>query len=160
MTTAYVLGHYLYLANDILSDTKQIARRRAQCTGEKKGASRVYTLQNTTRLPPQKVMLTVTRNKVQLIDLICEDMAFHKEYFSQHKLVLTGSDPVPVEINSGVIVKRQDMKTTQEEADAMIVQQVAEVKAKKVLWLQTTLIYMFFCFTYVAKVIFQFQPLY
>ena len=50
-------------------------------------------------------MLTVTRTKVQLIDLICEDMAFHKEYFSQHKLVLTGSDPVSVEINSGVIVK-------------------------------------------------------
>ena len=93
----------------------------------------MYTLQNTTRLPPQKVMLTVTRNKVQLIDLICEDMAFHKDYFSQHKLVHTGSDPVPVEINSGVIIKRQDMKTTQEEADTMIVQQVAEVKAKKVL---------------------------
>ena len=98
--------------------------------GRDKGASREYTLRNTTRLPPQKVMLTVTRNKVQLIDLICEDMAFHKEYFSQHKLVLTGSDPVPVEINSGVIIKRQDMKTTQEEADTMIVQQVAEVKAK------------------------------
>ena len=78
-------------------------------------------------------ILTVTRNKVQLIDLICEDMAFHKDDFSQHKLVLTGSDPVPVEINRGVIVKRQDMTTTQEEADTMIVQQVAEVKAKKVL---------------------------
>ena len=84
----------------------------------------MYTLQNTTPLHPQKVMLTVTRTKVQLIDLICEDMAFHKEYFLQHKLVLTGSDPVPVEINSGVIIKRQDMKTTQEEADTMIVQQV------------------------------------
>ena len=62
-------------------------------------------------------------------------MAFHKEYSSQHKhkLVLTGSDPVPVEINSGVIIKRQDMQTTQEEADTMIAQQVAEVKAKKVL---------------------------
>ena len=33
----------------------------------------------------------------------------------------------------GVIIKHQDMKTTQEEADTMIVQQVAEVKAKKVL---------------------------
>ena len=78
-------------------------------------------------------MLTVTRNKVQLIDLICEDMAFHKDDFSQHKLVLTGSDSVPVEINRGVIIKRQYMKTTQEEADTMVVQQVAEVKAKKVL---------------------------
>ncbi len=33
----------------------------------------------------------------------------------------------------GVIIKRQDMKSTQEEADTMIVQQVADVKANKVL---------------------------
>ena len=78
-------------------------------------------------------MLTVTRNKVQLIDIICEIMAFHNDDFSPHKLVLTGSDLVPVEINRGVVIKRQDMKTTQEEADTMIVQKVAEVKAKKVL---------------------------
>ena len=69
---------------------------------------------------------------MQLIDLICEDMPFHKDDISQHKLVLTGSDPVPVEINRGVIIKRQHMKTTQEEADTMVVQQVEEVKAKKV----------------------------
>lgn len=60
-------------------------------------------------------------------------MASHKDDFTQHKLVLTGSDPVPVEINSGVLIKRQDMKTTQEEADTIIVQQVVEAKAKKVL---------------------------
>uniref|UniRef100_UPI00359005F2 uncharacterized protein n=1 Tax=Myxine glutinosa TaxID=7769 RepID=UPI00359005F2 len=101
--------------------------------GRDKGASSVYTLRCTTRLPPEKVILTVTRNKMQLIDLICEDMASHKDDFTQHKLVLTGSDHVPVEINSGVIIKRQDMKTTQEETDTIIVQQVAEVKAKKVL---------------------------
>ena len=59
----------------------------------------MYTLRNTTRLHPQKFMLTVIRNKVQLIDIICEDMSFHKDDISQHKLVLTGSDPVPVEIN-------------------------------------------------------------
>ena len=112
---------------------KADSRKESTRNGRDKGASRVYSLRNTTRLPPQKVMLTVTRNKVQLIDLICEDMAFHKDDFSQHKLVLTGSNPVPVVINRGVIIKRQDMKTTQEEADTMIVQQVAEVKAKKVL---------------------------
>ena len=93
----------------------------------------MYTLRNTTRIPPQKVMLTVTRNKVQLIDLICEDMAFNNDEFSQHELVLTGSDHVQVVINRGVIIKRQYMKTTQEEAHTMIVQQVAEVRANKVL---------------------------
>ena len=38
-----------------------------------------------------------------------------------------------VEINRGVIIKRQYMTTKQEEADTMVVQQVEEVKAKKVL---------------------------
>ena len=70
---------------------------------------------------------------LQLIDLICEAMAFHKDDIWQHKLVLTGSDPVSVEINRGVIIKRRDMTTKQEEADTMVVQQVEEVKAKKVL---------------------------
>ena len=60
-------------------------------------------------------------------------MAFHKDDISQHKLVLSGSDPVPVEINSGVIIKRQDMTTKQQEADTMVVQQVEEMKANKVL---------------------------
>ena len=40
---------------------------------------------------------------------------------------------MPVEINRGVIIKYHDMKTTHVEADTMIVQQVAEVNAKKVL---------------------------
>ena len=120
------------------------------------------TLRNSTRLPPQKCMLTVIGNKVQLIDLICEGIAFHKDDISQHMLVLTRSDPVPVEINRGVIIKRQDMKTKQEVADTMVVQQVEEVKAKKVLVFAddtVIIIYLFFCFTYVAKEIFQLQPL-
>ena len=120
------------------------------------------TLRNPSRLPPQKFMLTVIRNKVQLIDLMCEYMSFHKDDISQHNLVLTGSDPVPVEINRGVIIKRQDMKTKQEEAYTMVVQQVEEVKAKKVPVVadDTDIIsYLFFCFTYVANEIFQLQPL-
>ena len=127
-TCALSLPRQLYTLRYKADSTMESTRN-----GRDKGASIVYSLRNTTRLPPQKVILTVTRNKVQLIDLICEDMAFHKDDFSQHKLVLTGCAPVPVEINRGVIIKRQDMTTTQEEADTMIVQQVAEVKAKKVL---------------------------
>ena len=38
-----------------------------------------------------------------------------------------------ISVDSGVIVKRQDMKTTQEKAANMIVQQAADVKAKEVL---------------------------
>ena len=89
-------------------------------------------------------------------------MAFLKDNISKHKLVLTGSDPVPVEINRGDIIKRQYMKTTQEEAYTMVVQQVEEVTAKKVLVVADDtdiIIYLFFCFTYVAKETFQLQPL-
>ena len=38
-----------------------------------------------------------------------------------------------ISADSGVIIKRQDMKTTQEEAPNVIVQQAADVKAKEVL---------------------------
>ena len=98
----YVLAHYLYRTNDIHSETKHISTKESTMHMRDKGASRVYTLRNTTHLPPRKAILTVTRNKVQLIDpIVCEDMAFHKDDFSQRKLVLIGSDPVPVEINRG-----------------------------------------------------------
>ena len=56
----------VYLVIDILSDTTQIARRESTRHERDKGAIRVYTIRNTTRLPPHKVMLTVTRNKVHL----------------------------------------------------------------------------------------------
>ncbi len=46
-----------------------------------------------------------------------------------NKLVITGSDPVPVEINSGILIKLVDMTPTQEEADIIIVQKVAHVQA-------------------------------
>ncbi len=64
------------------------------------------TSRSTTCLPPQTVMLTVTSNKMQPIDPICKDIVSHKVDFNQHKLVLTGSDPVPVEI-----IRRHDVKT-------------------------------------------------
>ena len=96
----------------------------------------MYTLRSTIRLPPQKVILTVRQNKMQLIELIYKDIMTHSHLliFMTKKLVITGADPVPVEINPGsIIIYRQYMKTMQEEADTMIVQQVADVKPKKAL---------------------------
>ncbi|KAI0243130.1 hypothetical protein LSAT2_008387 [Lamellibrachia satsuma] len=69
--------------------------------GWDKGLNRVYTLGCTARLPPQKVVLTITTNKDQLIALIVEDLVSHKADFQKHKLVVTGRDPVPVEITNG-----------------------------------------------------------
>ena len=156
-TCALSLTYQIYTFRYKAYSTKESTRHRRD-----KGASRVCTLRNPTSLPPQKFTLSVIRNKVQLIDLICEDMAFHKDDISKHKLVLTASDGVSVEINMGVIIKRQDMKTKKEEADTMVVQRVGEVKAKKVLVVADDtdiIIYLFFCFTYVANEIFQLQPL-
>ena len=49
------------------------------------------------------------------------------------KLVITGNDPIPIQINQGVVSRRDDMTITHEEADTMIIQQVAYVGAANVL---------------------------
>ena len=71
---------------------------------------------------------------MQLIELICKDIMTHSHLLilTTIELVITGADPLPVEINpDSIIIHCQDMKTMQEEADTMIVQQVADVKPKK-----------------------------
>ena len=96
------------------------------------GASRVYTLRPPARLPAQKVVLTVSSNKTQLIDLILADLEAHKDVLNG-KLVVTGNDPVPIQIYQGVVSKMEGMVITHEEADTMIIQQVAYVGATNVL---------------------------
>ena len=68
-------------------------------------------------------MLTVTANKKQLIDCIVVDLELHKDDFIPcgHFLIVTGSDPVPVHIEPGTVNRRQDMRTTQEEADTILI---------------------------------------
>ena len=79
---SYLHGHlaksYIYLVFDryIEGRTKEATRG-----GRDNGASRVYTLCCTARQPPQKVVLTVTTNKDQLIALIVEDLVSHKADF-------------------------------------------------------------------------------
>ena len=94
-----------------------------------KGASRQHCLTLTMPLPPQKVLLTVTQNKIQLIDLIVAALQKEKDQFKLcvHKLVVTGSEPVPVEINKGLVIRRCDLKTVQEEADVIMIQQMIAI---------------------------------
>ncbi|KAI0219559.1 hypothetical protein LSAT2_028913 [Lamellibrachia satsuma] len=131
---SYLDGHlaksdvYLVFDRYIEGSTKEVTR-----CGRDKGASRVYTLRCTARLPPQKVVLTVTTNKDQLIALIIEDLVSHQADFQKHKLVITGRDPVPVEIANGCVNKHQDMAITQEEGDTLIVQQISRVEDGTVL---------------------------
>lgn len=93
---------------------------------------RVFQLSPTAPLPSQKLMLTVTQNKKQLIDIICKDIQQDTDFLHKntemHKLVITGQDKTPVEISvGGVIIHRHDIVTTHEEADNIIVQQAIRV---------------------------------
>lgn len=88
----------------------------------------MYSFHNNTPLPCQKVAITVSKNKAQLIDLICEDLANHSQEFQHHKLVITDSLPTPIELHKDISILRHDMKTTHEEADTILVQQVAFVQ--------------------------------
>ena len=63
--------------------------------------------------------------------MIIQDFLDHKDDPVPHRLIITGPDPIPVELpgpaidnDSGRVIYRQDLKTTQEEADTIIVQQV------------------------------------
>ena len=78
-----------------------------------------------TPLPKQDAALKSTSNKVQLIELICEHIQNEtKKNVFENKLIVTGGNEYPHEIYNQQIEKRTDLRTTQEEADVIIVQQV------------------------------------
>ena len=74
-----------------------------------------------------KKILTVSTNKKQLIDIICsefsENKIFHLGYTRNNKLVVTASNNTPVQLRHGVVIYREDISTTHEEAYCIIVQQ-------------------------------------
>ncbi len=104
--------------------TKSVARYARSAE-----ASRVHQLEEGTTMPSQKVVLTVSENKRQLVELICTDLIqnvhFHQNCVHRHKLVITGHYKTPTEISHhGIVIPRRDMDTTQEEADTIMVHQV------------------------------------
>ena len=58
----------------------------------------------TTKLPSRKVVSCNVENKNQLIRMICNELTrdrlFHSQSTLEHKLVVTGEDPCPVEIKN------------------------------------------------------------
>ena len=67
-----------------------------------------------TQLPPQKVVLTVSKSKDQMIELISEDLINNKDKL-YGRLVITDSDPFPLEIKDNMIIQRPDITSWQEE---------------------------------------------
>ena len=86
--------------------------------------SREYTLTMNAPLPQQQVVLSVTKNKVQLIDLICEQLHKLDDERLKTSLVIRGRYPVLMKVRSKALVQRIDLNTTYEEADGIIPQQV------------------------------------
>ena len=80
----------------------------AKCCREETG-SKKYKLRPDTTQPKKTIVLTVTTNKVQLIDVICQQLCVKiqnlplSEEGTMHKFVLTGKDPSPVEISQGYL---------------------------------------------------------
>ena len=89
-------------------------------------ASRQHQLSMSTPLPPKNVCLTVSKNKLQLITLICIYLREWSKQLPQNgrKLVVTGPDSIPIEICNANTQERLDLQTTHEEADVIIIKQV------------------------------------
>ena len=81
------------------------------------------------QLPPKKNIMSVQGNKQQLIQLIVDDLEKHalQDPSINKKLVITGQNETPIEINMRVKIEREDMRTTHEEADNILVQQMVYV---------------------------------
>ena len=61
-----------------------------------------------------------------LIDVIVETLLAQKQLLAStnHKLVVTGRDPVPVEICHGMTIRREDLRNVHEEADIIVIHQM------------------------------------
>ena len=91
-----------------------------------KNASRRHHLILSSPLPPQKIVLTVDENKRQLTDIICEytvERARANEEPARHKLLVSGREPLPLELLRGHKRNREDLRTTHEETGVTMMYQ-------------------------------------
>ncbi len=79
---------------------------------------------------PQQVALTVTKNKTQLMDMICYELMSTVELLNlPNSLVITGEIPIPSELCNALQILRPDLKTMQEVADVIIPLQVVYLES-------------------------------
>ena len=90
--------------------------------------TKVFNLKMGTPLPSQKQLLTVTANKVQLIEFIVEYLINRKDDVTKFPLILTGGDPIPMKIYREQVIPQYYLETHQEEADVIIIHQVISLK--------------------------------
>ncbi len=136
-----ILGHLavqdVFLVFDRYYDYSIKSETRISRAG--KQPSRHYQLALNMSLPPREVLFSVTFNKVQLIDVIVKKLCNNIQELQKaadnnrvtNSLTVTHGDPVLVELSHGIVIHRDDMKTTHEEADVIIVQQVVMLSFQK-----------------------------
>ena len=98
---SYVMGTMKYADVYLIFDKyEDYSIKGVTRTARGKEASRCHQLSQSMHLPPQKVALAVTYNKIQLADVIVETLLAQKQQLAStnHKLVATARYPVPVEI--------------------------------------------------------------
>ena len=78
-----------------------------------------------TTLPTRKTTFRATRTKIQLINLITRDLLDHCTSIKcQNTLTVTSQDSMLIHIGHGTDILRRSMKTSHEEADVIIPQQI------------------------------------
>ena len=85
----------------------------------------IHHLTTATILSSQKVVLTVTGNKQQLINIVCEELQNDKDFIDsfshEHTLLITGEGD-PVEITRGQVIPRPNIFTSHEKTDNIVIQ--------------------------------------
>ena len=122
----YVMDHLFKHATSIIFDRyydfsiKSVTREARNVTQSSKQVKLVLN----GPLPPKNVVLTNKNNKKQLIRFLVDALIKMQLPNSNKKLLVTGPDPVPIEVRIDGLKRREDLKTFHEEADTIIVSQM------------------------------------
>ena len=122
------LLHYLKFGNVYLVFDRYEAISIKHHTRQirEKGYSRQFNLSLDTVLPTKEVVLNNSANKKKLIELLIVSITSDTNYCCQlpNSIVVTGQNPVPIEVSSDGNKERTDLINHQEEADVIMIQQV------------------------------------
>ena len=92
---------------------------------QRSGSSRICKQTPDMQAPAKQVVLTNTKNKIQLNAMLAEgilDPGYFTEATQTHTLTIAGVRDVRVEITGGLRIDRHDLRSTHEEADILIAQ--------------------------------------
>ena len=112
----------------------EFSTKYSACKARGPAGCMVFQLSAIGPLPSQKQVLTVSENKRQLIHIIVEALLAEAVVPGRcsSRLIITGQEPTPIVIAPReVVVRREDIKATHEEADAIIVAQAIYAQRKR-----------------------------